>query len=122
MSRPRGRLPADFPIEVDERERTVTVAAGVSQRILLDFLDEYRCDYVRMLLRLSSPHARLCFVDRPLWSQSFQPYTAAPQNSSDAAALFQRRKKVSSGGQTRRCSPTLQAQLLTVTAFVSTVD
>ena len=34
--------PPGFPIAVDEGARTVTVAAGIPQRILLDFLDEYR--------------------------------------------------------------------------------
>lgn len=37
------RSPA-FPIQVDERRQTVTVASGVSQRILLDYLAEYRTD------------------------------------------------------------------------------
>jgi FAD/FMN-containing dehydrogenase len=34
--------PPGFPIAVDEERRTVTVAAGVPQRMLLDYLAEYR--------------------------------------------------------------------------------
>ena len=34
--------PPGFPIVVDEERRTVTVAAGVPQRMLLDYLAEYR--------------------------------------------------------------------------------
>ena len=36
------QFPADYPIWVDEETRTVTVAAGVSQRTLLDYLATYR--------------------------------------------------------------------------------
>lgn len=35
-------FPTDYPIWVNERARTVTVAAGVSQRTLLDFLSTYK--------------------------------------------------------------------------------
>lgn len=34
-------IPADFPIKVDEANATVTVAAGIPQRMLLDYLSEY---------------------------------------------------------------------------------
>ena len=33
--------PASWPIQVDEVKKTVTAAAGVPQRILLDSLDQY---------------------------------------------------------------------------------
>ncbi len=36
------QLPADFPIQVDEATQTVTMQAGVPQRVLLDLLDAYR--------------------------------------------------------------------------------
>ena len=35
-------IPADFPIKVDEDAQLVTVAAGVPQRMLLDYLANYR--------------------------------------------------------------------------------
>ncbi len=35
-------FPSDYPIWVDEEARTVTVAAGVTQRTLLDYLSTYR--------------------------------------------------------------------------------
>ncbi|KAL4431088.1 hypothetical protein ABPG75_006344 [Micractinium tetrahymenae] len=35
-------VPPSFPIQVDEDKQTVTVAAGVTQRALLDYLSEYR--------------------------------------------------------------------------------
>ncbi|EFN57507.1 hypothetical protein CHLNCDRAFT_143085 [Chlorella variabilis] len=35
-------IPDSFPIKVDEDARTVTVAAGIPQRLLLDYLSEYR--------------------------------------------------------------------------------
>jgi len=35
-------FPADYPIWVDEEARTVTVAAGVTQRTLLDYLSTYK--------------------------------------------------------------------------------
>jgi FAD/FMN-containing dehydrogenase len=34
--------PTEFPILVDEESRSVTVAAGISQRALLDYLSEYK--------------------------------------------------------------------------------
>lgn len=34
-------VPADFPIKVDEENQTVTVAAGIPQRELLDYLSSY---------------------------------------------------------------------------------
>lgn len=34
-------VPADFPIHVDEENQTVTVAAGIPQRELLDYLSSY---------------------------------------------------------------------------------
>ena len=34
--------PAEFPIQVDEAARTVTVSAGIPQRMLLEYLAEYR--------------------------------------------------------------------------------
>ncbi|KAL6772376.1 hypothetical protein ACKKBG_A29975 [Auxenochlorella protothecoides x Auxenochlorella symbiontica] len=37
-----AKPPSTFPIQVDEQSRTVTVAAGVPQRVLLDYLSEYR--------------------------------------------------------------------------------
>ena len=39
---PMRTPPPGFPIVVDEEQRTVTVAAGVPQRMLLDYLAEYR--------------------------------------------------------------------------------
>jgi hypothetical protein len=36
------QFPSDYPIWVNERERTVTVAAGVTQRTLLDYLSTYK--------------------------------------------------------------------------------
>jgi hypothetical protein len=33
--------PASWPIQVNEKKKTVTAAAGVPQRILLDSLDQY---------------------------------------------------------------------------------
>ncbi|KAI7844538.1 hypothetical protein COHA_001896 [Chlorella ohadii] len=39
----RGKtVPASFPIQVDELAQTVTVAAGITQRVLLDYLAEYK--------------------------------------------------------------------------------
>ena len=39
----QGTLPPpEFPIQVDEAARTVTVAAGISQRMLLEYLSEYK--------------------------------------------------------------------------------
>ena len=35
-------IPSDFPIKVNEEEQTVTVAAGISQRHLLEYLSEVR--------------------------------------------------------------------------------
>jgi FAD/FMN-containing dehydrogenase len=35
-------IPANFPIKVNEDTSTVTVAAGIPQRVLLDYLAEYR--------------------------------------------------------------------------------
>ncbi|PSC67957.1 peptidase C69 [Micractinium conductrix] len=37
----KSDMPADFPIKVDEDAATVTVAAGMPQRLLLDYLSEY---------------------------------------------------------------------------------
>lgn len=34
--------PESFPIQVDEDALTVTVAAGIPQRILLDYLSHYQ--------------------------------------------------------------------------------
>lgn len=36
-------LPPDFPIRVNEPALTVTVAAGITQRALLDYLAAYQC-------------------------------------------------------------------------------
>ncbi|MEO2194208.1 MAG: FAD-binding protein, partial [bacterium] len=36
-----GAPPANFPIQVDEDAQTVTVAAGIPQRQLLEYLSEY---------------------------------------------------------------------------------
>ena len=35
-------VPPGFPIRVDEVAETVTVAAGIPQRVLLDYLSEYK--------------------------------------------------------------------------------
>jgi hypothetical protein len=34
-------IPEDFPIQVDEENATVTVAAGITQRMLFEYLDKY---------------------------------------------------------------------------------
>ncbi|KAL4438020.1 hypothetical protein ABPG77_004241 [Micractinium sp. CCAP 211/92] len=42
VQRDPAAVPADFPIRVDEEAGTVTVAAGIPQRMLLDYLADYR--------------------------------------------------------------------------------
>ena len=39
--RPPTPVPPEFPIQVDEGRQTVTVAAGIPQRMLLEYLSEY---------------------------------------------------------------------------------
>lgn len=39
---PGGALPPGFPIQLNEASQSVTVAAGVPLRILLDYLSSYR--------------------------------------------------------------------------------
>ena len=39
--RPPTPVPPEFPIQVDEGRQTVTVAAGIQQRMLLEYLSEY---------------------------------------------------------------------------------
>ena len=36
-------VPPEFPIQVHEAEQKVTVQAGITQRMLLDYLAAYKC-------------------------------------------------------------------------------
>lgn len=53
-------VPATFPIQVDENARTVTVAAGIPQRILLDYLANYKWVYTLLLNQEVVLHHSFC--------------------------------------------------------------